>query len=268
LAISPGFAAVPGATTAASHLSGADKAWSLALIAVFVLLAGPVVIVGRRVLEGTPVRRSRTSSPSAVTTSSPADAGDTTLVRSWLAISLVGGLLIFVALSFWIDDTTLRSTLVGGVIANAGAAVAFYFASKSSDQARRDILAASLPSALVPNLAGKDLAGAQETIAATPLRIQVQPPTPAAGAQVVGQTPPANQSATTGATVVATFAGPVPDLSGSTQEEAQSKLAAVGLHLDPDPPQPAAGAKVASQQPQAGAGVNVPTDLNVHATFA
>jgi hypothetical protein len=262
-----GFTAVAAAPTVVSHLSGSDKAWSLALIVVFVLLAGPVVIIGRRVLEGAPVRASRGAARPAGTTSSSAEPSDTTLIRSWLAISLVGGLLIFVAVSFWLDDTTLRSTLVGGVIANAGAAVAFYFASKSSDQARKDILSAALPSSLVPSLIGKDLAGAQELIAATPLRIELHPPTPAAGGQVVSQAPPANQSATSGTTVVATFAGPVPDLTGSTQEEAQSKLTAVGLQLVPDPAQPGTGTTVTAQQPQAGAASTVPADLKVHATF-
>jgi len=96
-------------------------------------------------------------------------------------------LLIFVALSFWLDDTTLRSTLIGGVVANAGAAVAFYFASKSSDQARRDILGASLPSIPVPDLAGKNLQKVRETLAATALRLEQRPPAPVEGAQVLTQ---------------------------------------------------------------------------------
>jgi len=34
-----------------------------------------------------------------------------------------------------VDDPTLRSTLFGGLIASVGAAVAFYFSSKTTDQA-------------------------------------------------------------------------------------------------------------------------------------
>src|SRR3954454_15223203 len=48
-------------------------------------------------------------------------AQDCTLVRSWLAISLVGGRVIFTAVSFWIGDTTLRSALVGGRVRDTGA---------------------------------------------------------------------------------------------------------------------------------------------------
>jgi hypothetical protein len=121
---------------AADRLSG-DMGWILALVISFIVLAGLVVIVGRHYLEGPPPRAGARS-----VANPQAPGRESTLVRSWLAISLVGGLLIFVTLSFYIDGTTLRSTLVGGLVANAGAAVAFYFASKASDQARHDILSA------------------------------------------------------------------------------------------------------------------------------
>src|ERR1035438_4549413 len=38
-----------------------------------------------------------------------------TVVRSWIAISLVIGLLLFCALTFAVNDETLRSTLIGGL---------------------------------------------------------------------------------------------------------------------------------------------------------
>ena len=244
---------------AQTALTGSDKGWTLAVVVGFVLLAGVVLIVGRRWLEGASAPADQAG------TASTQSARDTTVVRSWLAISLVGGLLIFVALSFWLNDQTLRSTLIGGVIANAGAAVAFYFASKSSDQARRDILAASLPATVVPNLVGKPVNKVQEAIAATSLRLELRPPAPNAGAQVVMQTPAAGDPAGTGSTVVATFAGPVPDLSGKTLAQAQAALAAVGLELVPEPSAPAATDVVKSQAPVAGG--DVPTTSKVGATF-
>ena len=64
------------------------------------------------------------------------------LSRSWIAISLVLGLLAFCAAAFLITDTTLRSTLFGGLIASAGAAIAFYFSSSAADKTRADILKA------------------------------------------------------------------------------------------------------------------------------
>lgn len=75
-----------------------------------------------------------------------------TLIRSWIAIASVFGLLLFCAVAFAIDDQWLRSTLIGEVVASAGAAVAFYFSSKSSDQARSDILSAAFGTAEVPTL--------------------------------------------------------------------------------------------------------------------
>jgi hypothetical protein len=99
-----------------------------------------VVILGRSVLS--PKTTSATSSSS----SQDGDGGPAaTLICSWLAIALVFGLLLFCAVAFAIDDQSLRSTLIGGLVASASAAVAFYFSSKSSDQARSDMLAAGSP---------------------------------------------------------------------------------------------------------------------------
>jgi hypothetical protein len=88
------------------------------------LLAGLMVILARRLLgQGSHVGRS--------------------IVRSWIAISLVLGLLAFCAAAFWIEDVGLRSTLLGGLIAIAGAATAFYFASRVTDETTSNILASA-----------------------------------------------------------------------------------------------------------------------------
>src|SRR6266516_3437160 len=60
------------------------------------------------------------------------------VVRSWIALTLVAGLVLFGAVTFAINDPKLRSTVFGGLTASVGAAVAFYFSSKTSDQARQD----------------------------------------------------------------------------------------------------------------------------------
>jgi hypothetical protein len=74
----------------------------------------------------------------------PEAGGDaSSVVRAWIAISLIMGLLVFCAAVFAIDDSSLRSALFGGLIANVGAAVAYYFSSKAADQARADILQAT-----------------------------------------------------------------------------------------------------------------------------
>jgi hypothetical protein len=110
------------ASTSTAPLTSSQTALILALVLGGALLAGLVVILGRWVISP---RRNEASS---------------SVVRSWLAISLVLGLLIFCGASFELDDTTLRSTLMGGLVASVGAAVAFYFSSKGADQARTDIL--------------------------------------------------------------------------------------------------------------------------------
>src|SRR5215831_17845135 len=69
------------------------------------------------------------------------DAGQS-VVRSWIALALVAGLVLFCAVTLAINAPDLRSTLFGGLTTSVGAAVAFYFSSKSSDQARQDILQA------------------------------------------------------------------------------------------------------------------------------
>jgi hypothetical protein len=65
------------------------------------------------------------------------------IVRSWLAITLVIGLLTTTAASFELDDAQLRNMLIGGLVASVGAATAFYFSSKGADAARADILKAT-----------------------------------------------------------------------------------------------------------------------------
>jgi hypothetical protein len=100
----------------------------LVVVVVGMLLAGGVVIIGRARLGGAP---------------DSAESGGS-VIRSWIAISLVMGLLVFCAAAFLVEETSLRSTLFGGLIASVSAAVAFYFSSKSADQARSDILKAAV----------------------------------------------------------------------------------------------------------------------------
>jgi hypothetical protein len=167
-----GVTAAP--VTPVTHLGSGAASLTLWLTVGFVLLGGVVAAFGRSLLEGS--FRSRSGS-------APGKGGarrtspDRTFMRSWLALALVGGLLIFAAVSFQLDDTALRSSLLGGVIASAGAATAFYFASKSSDQARQDILNASFPTVTTPSLIGKTRAEVNATLAGTPLYLDALPTT-------------------------------------------------------------------------------------------
>ncbi len=124
-----------------------------------------------------------------------------TLIRSWLTIALVAGLLVFCSVAFAIDDQSLRSTLIGGLVASAGVAVAFYFSSKSSDQARADILSATFGTVEVPNLVGMTVAQARTAMASASLSLRIDPSTAADTATVSSQLPPANSSVRPGTVV-------------------------------------------------------------------
>jgi hypothetical protein len=110
----------------ASTISFSHTLLILGIVVVGMILAGIVVLVSRTQL------------------SSGNDGEPGSVIRSWIAISLVMGLLIFCATAFLVNESSLRSTLFGGLIASVSAAVAFYFSSKAADQARSDILKAAI----------------------------------------------------------------------------------------------------------------------------
>lgn len=87
-------------------------------------VAGVVVAVGRWLTKKGP------PDPSA------------SFIRSWIAIALVIGLLVFCAATLLGDDTSLQNVLFGGFIASTGSAIAYYFSSQGADKARADILSA------------------------------------------------------------------------------------------------------------------------------
>jgi hypothetical protein len=108
-----------GTTTPAITTHGTLILW---LVVGGIIAAGIVIVVGRNLLK------------------SGQGGQAASLIRSWIAISLIIGLLVFCAAALLGNDASLQSTLFGGLIASTGAAIAFYFSSKGADQAREDIL--------------------------------------------------------------------------------------------------------------------------------
>jgi hypothetical protein len=187
-------------------------------------------------------------------------------MRSWLALALVGGLLIFAAVSFQLDDTALRSSLLGGVIASAGAATAFYFASKSSDQARQDILNASSPTVTAPNLIGKTKVEVNAALAGAPLYLDALPVTAPDTWTAASQDPQPNQQTPTGSRFHVTFAGTVPDLNSLSRTTAEAALSAVNLSLAAMPRTADANSTaLGDQTPPAGS--PAPPDRTVTVSF-
>jgi hypothetical protein len=220
------------ASAQVTHLTAGAVNVMLALVVGFVILGGVVAALGRSVLEGSFKARSK-SAPGGGSTGN--ESVDRTFMRSWLAISLVGGLLVFCAASFELDDTALRSSLLGGLIASAGAATAFYFASKASDQARQDILNASFPTTTTPSLLDHSKSEVNAALAGTPLYLEASPATAPDTWIAVSQDPQANQQTPAGSRVQVIFAGKVPDLNNMTRSAAEAALNALNLTLSPQP---------------------------------
>ncbi len=134
----------------------------LATIVAMVVASGLVVILARYFLE----RHPRGTRGSPVEFASVSPDVDSTMVRSWIAISLVSGLLIFCAVAIYQGDPRLRDVLFGALASNVGAAVAFYFSSKGAAQARKDVLNATMGTSETPNLVGLSLLDARTAMSA------------------------------------------------------------------------------------------------------
>jgi len=100
------------------------------------------------------------------------DPGSVGIVRAMVSLILVGGLLILAGASFSIDDPQTRNLLIGGIVASASGAVAFYFASRGAQDARKDLLNAALGTEPVPKLVDMTVAQAQAAMSTSPLRLQ------------------------------------------------------------------------------------------------
>jgi hypothetical protein len=132
------------------------------------------------------------------------------LVRSWIAMSLVIGLLEFCLLTFVVADDALRTTLLGGLLASVGGAIAFYFSARSGEQARKDLMQIHEASALridtVPDLKGLTENEAKDVMSRRSLTLEIDPKNrPSPGLKVDGQQPPKDSVLAAGSTVTVSF---------------------------------------------------------------
>jgi hypothetical protein len=118
---------------------------------------------------------------------------DKSVVRGWLAILLVSGLLLFCAVSFFVADAAPRNLLIGGIVASAGTVTAFYFASKSNEQTQQNFLNAAFGNTAVdfPKLEGMTVAQAQGVLNNLRLSGVTDPPDAGANATVATTVPTA-----------------------------------------------------------------------------
>lgn len=202
-----------GATSTAAApttLTWGQTVWALVIMGVVILLAGVLVIVARTQSRGRAPGDKKARSEKG----RPQFEASASVVRSWIAISLVIGLLLFCALTFAVADTTLRSTLIGGLTASVGSAIAYYFSSKSAEQARQDLMSAHAAE-IVPDLRGMPEDKAAGTLGKTSLRLVIDPtgskdPT----AIVESQHPDGGTSAAKGSPVQVTLSSSQADAGG------------------------------------------------------
>lgn len=187
------------AVTNVGTLSWGKALAAAAVLAGVALLAGVIVIVGRKLFTG--------KAPERTAGQSMQPDGD--FIRSWIAVALVIGLITFCAFAFAVNDSTLRSTLIGGLIASVGTVLAFYFSSKSADKARQDIANAAVGTEMVPSLTGKSKDEAAQILGKTTFRLTERSGSPP-GDYVTDQNPPAHMYAPRGSSVLATIGAQLP----------------------------------------------------------
>jgi hypothetical protein len=163
LAPTPSPTSTPGAAT----LGQTDFMWLLIGAAILIALGLVAIVLNAwqpHWLVGKP-ERGETKTPA------------TGLTRGVLAVLLVGALIVLAIATLGLsDDPQTRDLLIGGVVATSGSAVAFYFASRGSDQARQDILKATVGAhgTAVPTLVG-ELVARGKALVRPSLRMAVHP---------------------------------------------------------------------------------------------
>ncbi len=172
------------------------------MLAVPGIAAGAIIVAGLIVLWGRTVMNTSGET-------------DQSLVRSRLALTLVIGLVLFCGVALFLNDTNLRSVLIGGLTASAGTAIAFYFSSKSADQAPQDILKVTFGTGTVPDLKGCTREKALGQLGQTSLQLVVDPASStAADATVVSQIPLKNSQVLKGSQVVVKLDNAAPAAAG------------------------------------------------------
>lgn len=114
------------ATPAASALPAGIPWWVpiVALLVVMVLAFGALLFYGW---------------PSADNEKRAANS----VVRAWISVTLIAALVILAGLTLGGTDSNLRNVLIGGIVAAASTAVAFYFATKANEAANANVLRAA-----------------------------------------------------------------------------------------------------------------------------
>ena len=208
----------------AANASGASTLTFSQLLTVLGIVAGVIVIAGLIVMWSRYVMK---------------DGGGTeqSIVRSWLALTLVIGLVLFCGVALFLSDTNLRSVLIGGLAASTGTAIAFYFSSKASDQARQDILNATFGTETVPDLKGCTRDEAMRRLGQTSLQLVVDPTSSASQGATVdsGQMPPKDSQVRKGSPVTVKLVDDASPQAPPPADKAAADKAAADKAADGNP---------------------------------
>ena len=126
------------------------------------------------------------------------------IIRALLALVLVGALVILAGASFSSSNSDTSNLLIGGVVASASGAVAFYFATRGAQDAQKDVLSAALGMETVPVLTALTVTQAQTALSKTSLKLQLPTAAPAADYVIKTQDIPPGTSVGRGTTVSVT----------------------------------------------------------------
>ncbi|MEV4433083.1 PASTA domain-containing protein [Streptomyces sp. NPDC049585] len=132
---------------------------------------------------------------------------DRGIVRSALALVLITSLALLAAVVHFDGANPERQTLLLGAVATlASAVVAFYFSSRNSEAARKDLLTAlnGGPQIPVPDLVGMTVAAAKSTMSASSLSLSVPQDAQDTGV-IAAQNPPAHEVVSPMQTVTVTL---------------------------------------------------------------
>lgn len=236
--------------TDAPPFSSPDGSTLMWVLAFTLILSGLGIVLARRLMQ--PNREEREDS--------------STFVRSWLAVALVSGLIIFGGASFMLADRDLRNLLMGGLLASEGSAVAYYFSSKDADRARSDILAASLGTSVVPDLVRSTIQQAKDVLSRTALTLSVSPAEAADDWVVTWQSLTAGSSVSKGSgiQVKAGQSVVVPDVVGKQVTDA--RITVLAAELKPETAKAVQDSWiVVGTQPEAGTRVAQGTTVTLNA---
>jgi hypothetical protein len=163
--------------------------WGLPIAMVVIVLAGVGAILAHRIV---------------VLRKDPERASDMRMTRPVLAIVLVGGLTLLATAAMRAGTEQVQLLLLGGVVSLSSAVVAFYFSSSGAADARKDLLAATMGTAQVPNLVHKRVGEARTLMSGQGLALVSDPVNAKDMDVVTGQRPPAGQSVAASTTVTVT----------------------------------------------------------------